>query len=126
MCCTAVSEVTASLSEARAHDLLEQACLAGGLSADEATLMRIGSNAVYHLAAPVIVRISRQGAAAGQARRTIAVARWLESVGYPAVRALDIDQPVVINGHAVTFWKSVSKDGRQFATVCEVAEVLAE
>ena len=47
------------LDEARAHGLLEQACRIAGLNADGARLMRIGSNAVYHLAAPVVVRISR-------------------------------------------------------------------
>ena len=87
--------------------------------------MRIGSNAVFHLAAPVVVRISRQGADLEEARRAVAVARWLESVDYPAVRAVDVDQPIVINGHVVTFWKSVSKDGQEYATVAEVAEVLS-
>jgi aminoglycoside phosphotransferase (APT) family kinase protein len=72
-----------------------------------------------------VVRISRQGADVDQARRTLAVARWLESADYPAVRAVDIDQPILLNGHVITFWKSVSKDGRQYATAGEVAEVLA-
>jgi aminoglycoside phosphotransferase (APT) family kinase protein len=85
--------------------------------------MRMGSNAVFHLKAPVVVRISRQGADLDQVRRTIAVARWLESVDYPAVRVTDDDQPVVINGHAVTFWEPLSEDGQQYATVAEVAEV---
>jgi aminoglycoside phosphotransferase (APT) family kinase protein len=84
----------------------------------------MGSNAVYHLAAPVVVRVSRGDADVERAHRTVAVARWLESVGYPAVRAIDVDQPVVIDGHAVTFWQSLSDDGRQYATVREVAEVL--
>lgn len=117
--------MTSELSESSAQDLLEQACVTDGLNADDATLLRIGSNAVYHLTAPVVVRISRQGADINQVRRTVAVARWLESVDYPAVRVVDVDQPIVVNGHAVTFWKSVSKDGRQYATVGEVAEVFA-
>src|ERR1022692_1118061 len=77
------------------------------------------------MAVPVVVRVSRQDADVDQARRTVVVARWLESVDYPAVRALDIDQPILINGHAVTFWQSVSDDGQQYATVSEVADVLA-
>jgi aminoglycoside phosphotransferase (APT) family kinase protein len=85
----------------------------------------MGSNAVYHLTAPVVARVSRDDADIGRARRTVAVARWLESASYPAVRAIDVDQPVVIDGHAITFWESVSDDGRQYATVAEVAEVLA-
>ena len=97
-----------------------------GLNADGARLMRIGSNAVYHLTEPVVVRIARHTADLDQARRTVAVARWLASAGYPAVRAIDVDQPVDIDGHAVTFWQSVSEDGEQYATAGEVAEVLAK
>jgi Ser/Thr protein kinase RdoA (MazF antagonist) len=118
--------MTDALSESAAHDVLEQACDTDDLSPDDATLLRIGSNAVFHLSAPVVVRISRRGADVEEARRAVAVARWLESVDYPAVRATDVDQPIVINGHVVTFWRSVSKDGRQFATVAEVGQVLAQ
>lgn len=97
----------------------------GRLDSDGARLMRMGSNAVYHLSGSVVVRISRQGTDVEAARRTIAVARWLESVDYPAVRAIAIDQPIVVAEHVITFWESVSDDGEQYATVAEVAEVLA-
>jgi thiamine kinase-like enzyme len=113
------------LDEQRAHDLLKQACSIAGLDADGARLLRLGSNAVYHLAAPVVVRISRHDADQDSARRSVAVARWLASVDYPAVRAVDIEQPITFNGHAATFWESVSDDGDQYATVAEVAEVFA-
>jgi thiamine kinase-like enzyme len=106
--------------------LLERACLIAGMEADGARLLRTGSNAVYGLTAPVIVRISRAGADIEHARRTVAVARWLESVNYPAVRVLDVDQPVVLDGHAITFWEKVSDDGDQYATVGEVAGVLVK
>ena len=94
-----MSPVTAELSETGSRALLERACAADGLDASQATLLRIGSNAVFHLSAPVVVRISRQGADIEEARRTVAVARWLESVGYPAVRLADVDQPVIVDGH---------------------------
>jgi aminoglycoside phosphotransferase (APT) family kinase protein len=113
------------LDEQRAHDLLKQACSIAGLDADGARLLRLGSNAVYHLTAPVVVRISRHDADQDSARRSVAVARWLASVDYPAVRAIDVDQPITIDGHAVTFWESVLDDGDQYATVAEVAEVFA-
>ena len=96
-----------------------------GLDADGARLLRLGSNAVYHLTAPVVVRISRHNAGLETARRSVAVARWLESADYPAVRVVDVDQPISIDGHTVTFWRSVSDDGDQFATVGEFAELLA-
>ena len=106
------------------QDILERACAVAGIDADGARLLRVGSNTVYRLKAPIIARVSRPGADAGQIRRTVAVARWLESVGYPAVRVAEADQPVVIDGHVVTFWQAVSDDGDQYASVAEVAEVL--
>ena len=105
------------------QDALERACAIAGIDGDGARLLRIGSNTVYRLKAPVIARISRPGTDVDQVRRTVAVARWLESVGYPAVRAADVDQPVVSDGRLVTFWEAVSDDGDQYASVAEVAEV---
>jgi aminoglycoside phosphotransferase (APT) family kinase protein len=37
-----------------------------------------------------------------------------------------VDQPIEIDGHAATFWRSLSEDGQQYANISEVAEVLAE
>jgi aminoglycoside phosphotransferase (APT) family kinase protein len=114
------------LNPARAGVLLEKACASVGLDPDGSRLLRIGSNAVYRLAAPVVARISRSGASLDQARRSVAVARWLESVSFPAVRAVNVDQPLVIDRHVVTFWEAVSDDGDQYASVREVAEILVK
>jgi aminoglycoside phosphotransferase (APT) family kinase protein len=108
------------------QDVLERASAIAGIDATDARLSRVGSNAVYRLKAPVIARVSRPGADPGQVRRTVAVARWLQSVDYPAVRAVNVDQPVVIGQHVGTFWDAVSDDGDQYASVAEVAEVLAK
>ena len=104
------------------RDVLERACATAGIDATGARLLRVGSNTVYRLTAPVVARISRPGADAGHIRRTVAVARWLQSVGYPAVRAADVDQPVVTGEQAITFWEAVSDDGDQYASTAEVAE----
>ncbi|RAY16592.1 aminoglycoside phosphotransferase family protein [Actinomadura craniellae] len=88
--------------------------------------MRLGSNAVYRLAAPVVARISRTGANVQEAHRAIGVARWLESVSYPAVRALSLDQPVIVDDRCVTFWEALSDNGDEYASVRETAEVLAQ
>jgi aminoglycoside phosphotransferase (APT) family kinase protein len=113
------------LTPATASAVLQKACSAAGLDSAGARLLRVGSNAVFRLTAPVVARISRSGASVDQARRAVAVARWLESVDYPAVRAVDVDQPVIVDQHVVTFWEALSDDGDQYATVGEVAEVFA-
>lgn len=120
------------MGEADTRALLREACTASGLSADGARLMRLGSNAVYRLTSPVVARVARADAGVEGAGRTVAVARWLESADYPAVRALPIDQPIVIDGHAVTFWEAVSDweadpdDWNQYASIAEVAEVIVQ
>ncbi len=87
-----------------------------GLSADSARLLRLGSNVVLRLTAPVVARITRPEADTAGARRMVAVVWWLESAAYPAVRALPLDQPIVLDSHAVTFWEAVSDAGEHYAT----------
>jgi aminoglycoside phosphotransferase (APT) family kinase protein len=106
--------------------VLDRACAAVGIDPHGARLLRVGSNAVYRLKAPIVARISRAGADADQVRQTVNVARWLESVDYPAVRVVDVDQPVVIDQHVVTFWEALSEEGDQYASTAEVAETLVE
>jgi Ser/Thr protein kinase RdoA (MazF antagonist) len=113
------------MSETATLAVLTKAGMATGLDVSGARLLRLGSNAVYHLTDPVVVRIARPEAGTTSAERTVAVARWLASAGYPAVRALDLDQPLVIDGHAVTFWESVSDHGNEYAHIAEVADVIA-
>jgi Ser/Thr protein kinase RdoA (MazF antagonist) len=113
-----------ALGEADTRALLTEACAVAGLDSGGARLLRLGSNAVYLLAGPVVARIARPGAGTERAQRTVEVARWLESVGYPAVHAIGVDQPVMVDGHAVTFWEAVS-DGSEYATIAQVAEVIA-
>lgn len=104
---------------------LQQACAVVSLDPDGARLLRLGSNAVYHLKTPIIARVSRPGIDVAPVRRSVAVARWLEAADYPAVRAIDVDQPVIVDGCVVTFWQSVSDDGDQFASTPEIAAILA-
>jgi aminoglycoside phosphotransferase (APT) family kinase protein len=104
---------------------LEQACATAGLDADDALLLRLGSNAVYRLKTPVVARVSRPGTDIAHVRRTVAVARWLEAEDYPAVRVIHVEQPVIANGYVVTFWQAISDDGDQYAATPEIAAILA-
>lgn len=104
--------------------ILRQACRLVGLDAEGARLVRLGSNAVYRLAKPVAVRIARGSVDINDVSRTVAVSRWLMSIDYPVVRALDVEQPVVVDGHVVTFWEALAGDGDEYASVAELAEIL--
>lgn len=112
-----------ALTEATAYDVLAQACERVDLDPTDAKLVRLGSNAVYRLAEPVIVRISRDVDTVENVMRQVQVARWLEEADYPATRALDVDQPVDIDGHVATFWVSVS-ESEKYAPIRQVADLI--
>ncbi|MFJ5984482.1 phosphotransferase enzyme family protein [Lentzea sp. NPDC092896] len=95
-----------------------------GASGDNAHLIRLGHNAIYRLRKAVIARIARVDRLA-VARKEIEVARWLTGVGLPVVRPIeDIDQPIVVRGHAVTFWHELPP--HNYASRVELATVLRE
>lgn len=109
-----------------ASTLLRGACRQVGLDAEGARLIRLGSNAVFRLADPVIVRIASCGAGSVGARRSVRVARWLEKESYSAARVLAFEQPVIVNGHSVTFWREVSPSGSDWASAQQLGALLAE
>lgn len=111
------------LTPGSAQATLEAACETAGVSLPPAKLMRLGSNAVFRLENGVIARVGRGGHQ--RARTAVTVARWLEAEDFPAVRALPVEQPVVIDGRPVTFWSSVAET-TIFAGLAEVAEVIRD
>jgi Ser/Thr protein kinase RdoA (MazF antagonist) len=103
---------------------LEQACAIVGLKADNAEPIRLGENAIFRLPGGIVVRISRPGQQSA-AKREVAVSRWLNDSGVPAVEALrDIRQPVEIDERSVTFWRELP--AHQHGTLAQVAGVLKQ
>lgn len=102
---TVVAPAAGGFDESELRRVLEQACLAVGLRSSDARLLRGHTNAVILLAEdPVVVKIARRGSRLSDVTRTVAFARWLMTVGFPTVPLLPVDQPVVVDHHAVTFW----------------------
>jgi Phosphotransferase enzyme family len=83
------------------------------------------ARSVYELIPPwLFVRIARATDYLRDAESEVAVARWLESAGFPAVRlAGPADQPVVAGGRVVTFWAMVS-EGQVYGTVADLGWLL--
>src|SRR5690242_6211038 len=99
------------LNRASAQRACMAGCLQAGLRPDGADLLRLGENAIYALPSQaVVVRVARSNTADVQARvaKELAVAQWLASHGFPAIRPRDdLPQPVNVEGKLVTFWEYV-------------------
>jgi len=122
---TAESSGRGGFSADSTRRTLEIVCSAAGLEAGGAELLRLGENAIYRLrSVPLVARIARTVDYLSAIETEVAVARWLESVAFPAVRlAGPDDQPLVADGRVVTFWELVS-ERTEYGTVAELAALL--
>lgn len=91
------------------RELLREACTTVRLPCDDAVLLRIGENALYHLVgAGVVVRIGRSLHYLLDVRKELAVAAWLHNEAFPGTQALDdFSQPIVVGDRPVTFWRYI-------------------
>ncbi|MFH8594242.1 phosphotransferase [Streptomyces rimosus] len=107
--------------------VLAGACRRAGLDSDGARLIRLGENALFRLAAhPVVVRIARSREYLDAVRGEVRVSRWLSRTGFPVTRVVDdLEQPVVVDGHPVTFWH-VIEEGPRKPTYGELGAVLRD
>lgn len=101
---------TRLFTDETARQASTRACQLAGVDARSVELIRMGSNAVYRVDGDVIARVAPSAQLLANAEKQIAVARWLESVDYPATRAPDVAQPVEADGRVVTSWHSVSRE----------------
>lgn len=114
-------------TSAKATRVMSAACRVAGLDDRGAELIRLGENALFRLAsAPVIVRVARGEAWLPKARTEVAVSRWLEGEGFPAARLVeDLEQPLLIDGHPVTFWHLIV-EGERKASYGELGGILRD
>ncbi|MFF2922690.1 phosphotransferase enzyme family protein [Streptomyces celluloflavus] len=107
--------------------VMAAACRRVGLDAAGAHLIRLGENALFRLVAhPVVVRIARSTEYLPAVRGEVRVSRWLEHEGFPAARIVgDLEQPLIIDDHPVTFWHLIVEGDRK-ATYGELGAVLRD
>lgn len=102
-------------------DALRRAASKARIDTSTIELIRAGENHIYRLPHRVVGRVARPGEAKSVERETV-VARWLNASGINAVRPIDIEQPIVIDERAVTFWEELPP--HRNGTVQEVATIL--
>ncbi|MEU9990082.1 aminoglycoside phosphotransferase family protein [Streptomyces sp. NPDC048045] len=108
-----------------AEDILRAACTQAGLTPDRVEMLRLGDHAVFRVDdGRVVSRVGRHADRLPSVRREVAVAKWLAAEGYPSARLVtEAEQPVVVEGHPVTFWEGLA-DGEKYASTREMGELL--
>ncbi len=119
-------EASPAFTLADATATLAAACTAIGVSDTDASLIRLGENALFRLADdPIVVRIARGPAVLDDAAKEVAVAEWLRSIGIPAAEPTAHAQPITANGRPVTFWQLIDDSGIR-PTIGDLAELLRQ
>ncbi|MFD8071598.1 phosphotransferase enzyme family protein [Streptomyces sp. NPDC059718] len=105
--------------------ILRKACEVANVEPDGIEMLRFGDHAVFRVdGGRIISRVGRSPDRLPSVRREVAVAEWLAAEGYPAARLVTTaEQPVVIQGHPVTFWEGLS-DGDTYASTGEMGVLL--
>lgn len=112
------------LNPDNARRALTEACDEAGLDARDAELIRLGENAVFRLrSTPVVARVARTQDRLPDAQREVSVARWLDAEDVPAIRPLDVPQPVEADGRVVTLWESAT-DREDYGSTAELGTLL--
>ncbi|MGP3979482.1 phosphotransferase enzyme family protein [Streptomyces sp. KR80] len=108
-----------------AEDILRKACAVADVDPDGIEILRFGDHAVFRIdGGRIVSRVGRSPDRLSSVRREVAVARWLAAEGYPAARLVtEAEQPVVVEGHPVTFWEGLA-DGEAYAGTGEMGELL--
>jgi len=114
---------TCPFNDEAARQALTHACQIAGSAARSVELIRMGSNAVFRLDGDAIARVAPTVELLANAEKQIEVARWLESLDYPATRASAVAQPVEAEGRVVTFWESTSRE-TVYAPIHDVAKLI--
>ena len=121
-----VPDAATAFSASAVLPVLHKACQQARLSSEGAELLRLGENAIYRLATdPVVIRIARSPDRLPRVERELCTARWLAAADVPAVRVYEeADQPLLVDGHPVSFWHSVT-GGEPTPTHTDLARLLA-
>ncbi|MFK4688206.1 hypothetical protein [Streptomyces pristinaespiralis] len=100
-----ITPAPGGFDEFEMYQVLERACTKAGLGSRDARLLRGHTNAVLLLEKEqVVAKIARKGTDVESVARTVAFVRWLIEAGFPTVPLHPCDQPLSVDGHAVTFW----------------------
>jgi len=111
---------------ADAGAILATACAKIGVSASGASMIRLGENALFLLPYnKIVVRIARGPDILPDATKEVAVASWLHDIGIPAAQPTEHEQPVMVDGHPVTFWHLIDDSGAR-PTLTDLAAILRQ
>jgi len=105
--------------------ILRKACEAADVDPDGIEMLRFGDHAVFRIdGGRIVSRVGRSPDRLASVQREVAVAEWLATEEYPAARLVTAaTQPIVIQGHPVTFWEGLA-DGETYASTGEMGALL--
>jgi len=102
---------SSDFTNAYTREILLKACHEIGLKSQEVIELRHQTNGVYHLQDEALVaKVARPEYGIEHTKRTVKTVRWLMGMNFPTAPLAEFDQPIVIDGSAVTFWNYLAQN----------------
>lgn len=111
---------------AELRHIVTQACKISRLNDSNARLLRGHTNAVVLLPEDsVVMKVARRGTPTDTVQRTVQFVQWLMDRGFPtAPLHPDLEQPLIVDGHAVTFWTYLPQTEEHAVSASQIAKPL--
>lgn len=107
--------------------VLKEACARAGLDASDAALLHQHAATLYLLRADrVVVRLNRNLQGCRHSSVAVELTRWLTEQGFPSVVPIEVEQPIDLGSHCVTFWRYYPQNDRPKPTADHLGAMLRQ
>lgn len=115
------------MTTTRSTAILHDACARTGLNATDAVPLHQHAATLYLFEADrVVVRLNSDPDDRARAHTVVALTRWLIRQDFPSVAPADIEQPLDMDGHTVTFWRYYPQSDRPKPTADHLGAILRQ
>ena len=113
------------MTTTRSAAILQDACARTGLNASDAVSLHQHAATLYLFEADrVVLRLNSDTDDRARAHTVVQLTRWLTRQDFPSVAPADIEQPLDVDGHTVTFWRYYPQPDRPKPTADHLGTIL--
>ncbi len=107
--------------------VLHEACSRTGLDGSDAVPLHQHAATLYLFETErVVVRLNSDVDDRRRARTAVELTRWLTQQGFPSVAPTDVEQPLDLDDHSVTFWRYYPQNDRPKPTADHLGAMLRQ
>lgn len=107
--------------------VVREACSRTGLNSSDAVPLHQHAATLYLFETErIVIRLNSDIDDRRRARTAVELTRWLTRQGFPSVAPIDVEQPLDLDDHSVTFWRYYPQNDRPKPTADHLGAMLRQ